>query len=79
MDIKNGADFRTARYQAHNNIEQYHKYDYARNGILIRCLPKVMFHGNSLLVPFLQMIDMKFIMLFKYIDRVKNFKNIYIY
>lgn len=55
----------------HNN-----KYDYERNGILTKTLPKILFKGNSILVTFLQFLDMRIIMLFKYIDRLKNFKNI---
>lgn len=52
------------------------KYDYEKNGILTKTLPKIFFKGNSILVTFLQFIDMRIIMLFKYIDKLKNFKNI---
>ena len=40
-------------------------YDYARNGILNKTLPKVLFKGNYILVSFLQLIDMRLVMLFK--------------
>lgn len=55
----------------HNN-----KYDYEKNGILTKTLPKVLFKGNSVLVTFMQFLDMRLIMVFKYIDKLKNFKNI---
>lgn len=74
MDIKNALDFKTYRFTQYNIEGRNKKYDYARNGILKLCLPKVLFKGNTLLVSFLQLIDMKCIMLFKYIDKVKQFK-----
>ena len=52
------------------------KYDYEKYGILTKTLPKIFFKGNSVLVTFLQFLDMRIIMLFKYIDKLKNFKNI---
>ena len=74
MDIKTNTDFRK------HNIEQLNldntKYDYAKNGILRYCLPKILFAGNPILVSFIQLIDMRLIMMFKYIDKIKQFKNI---
>ena len=65
MDIKTNTDFRK------HNIEQLNldntKYDYAKNGILRHCLPKILFAGNPILVSFIQLIDMRLIMMFKYI------------
>jgi len=52
------------------------KYDYEKNGILTKTLPKILFKGNSILVTFLQFVDMRIIMLFKYIDKLKTFKYI---
>ncbi|MBO5003824.1 MAG: hypothetical protein J6D03_00855 [Clostridia bacterium] len=75
MDIKNSLDFRTYRYTQYDNIGKARKYDYARNGILRLCVPKTLFtRGNTVLITFLQLIDMRTIMLFKYIDKVKQFK-----
>ena len=74
MDIKNSLDFRTYRYTQYNNNGKAKRYDYARNGIIRLCVPKFLFSGNTLLVTFLQLIDMRCIMLFKYIDRLKQFK-----
>lgn len=74
MDIKNSLDFRTYRFTQYNDYGIKKKYDYTKNGILRRCLPKRIFKGNSILVSFLQLIDMRCIMLFKYIDKLKKFK-----
>ena len=74
MDIKNSLDFRTDRFTQYNNNGKAKRYDYARNGIIRLCVPKFLFSGNTLLVTFLQLIDMRCIMLFKYIDRLKQFK-----
>ena len=52
------------------------KYDYEKNGILTKTLPKILFKGNSILVTFLQFLDMRIIMMFKYIDKLKKFKHI---
>lgn len=32
-------------------------YDYENGGILEKCLPKILFKGNTLFVTFLQIID----------------------
>ena len=71
MDIKNGLEFRTYSFTQYNNLGDT-KYDYARYGILNKCLPKILFKGNSVFVTFLQLIDMRLIMLFKYIDKLKS-------
>ena len=74
MDIRAHSEFR------YHNINQLNKnryyYDYAREGILNKCLPKILFAGNSILVSFIQLLDMKLIMLFQYIDKLKFFKRI---
>lgn len=78
MDIKHGTDF---KYQRNKNYENTgnNKYDYAKDGILRRCLPKILFKGNPILVSFLQIIDLRLIMLLKYIDKLKKFKYIAFY
>ncbi len=75
MDFKNSLQYR------HGKLRDYEYngklvYDYEQHGILEKCLPKLLFKGNSILVTFLQLIDMRIIMMFKYIDRLKEFKNI---
>lgn len=75
MDIKNSLDFRHYRYTKHNNTGKK-PYDYASEGLLKKTLPKILFKGNPLLVSYLQMIDMRLIMMFKYIDKLKHFKHI---
>jgi hypothetical protein len=75
MDIKNDLTYRTHYYKQHE-ITGSNAYNYGENGILIRCLPKILFNGNSFFVTFLQLIDLRLIMMFKYIDKLKNFKNI---
>ena len=75
MDIKSSIDLKTSRYTEYNLLGN-NKYDYARYGILNKCLPKILFKGNSLLVAFLQLIDMRLVMMFKWIDKLKHFKHI---
>lgn len=74
MDIKNSKNKRKENLGEFNIIDETEKYDYASNGILSKTLPKILFKGNAILVTFLQLIDLRLIMLFKYIDRVKRFK-----
>lgn len=78
MDIKNNISFKTDRYNLYNQIGNM-KYDYARNGILEKCLPKILFRGNSIFVTFLQLIDLRIIMILKYIDKLKQYKYITYY
>jgi hypothetical protein len=78
MDIKQDINY---RYNTYENVKKYYvnclnKYNYEEEGILKKCLPKILFKGNSILVTFLQLIDIKIIMLFKYIDKLKKFKYI---
>lgn len=80
MDIRQSEDYRRTKYE---DMLQYNylgnnKYDYERNGILRRCLPKILFRpqGNIVLVTFLQLIDARLIVLLKYIDKLKSFKYI---
>lgn len=75
MDTKNSINYKH-KYLQKYNVTGNNKYDYANEGILIKCLPKVLFKGNSIFVTFLQLIDLRLIMLFKYIDKLKNFKYI---
>jgi len=75
MDFKNDLSYRNqhfARYEKTGN----NKYDYEKYGILTKTLPKIMFKGNTVLVTFLQFLDMRIIMLFKVIEKVKKFKHI---
>lgn len=78
MDIKQSNNY---RYEAYEDIRKYNilgdnKYNYQKEGILRKCLPKILFQGNSILVTFLQLLDMKIIMILQYIDRLKKFKYI---
>lgn len=75
MDIKNSVDFRKGSLEKYDTLK-HRTYDYAKNGILTKSLPKLLFKGNTIFVTFLQLMDMKFIFLFKYIDRLKRFKYI---
>ena len=65
MDFKNSLDFRTGNIKNYNNKAFNGYYDYASYGILSKCLPKILFKGNPVLVSFLQLIDIKIIMLLK--------------
>lgn len=66
------------RHEYRNNFIFLHdnRYDYEKHGILTKTLPRILFKGNSVLVTFLQFLDMRIIMMFKYIDKLKHFKNI---
>lgn len=75
MDFKNTLESRYEREQQYNKIV-LNKYDYAQEGILQKCLPRIMFKGNPVLTTYLQLIDMRFIMLFKAVDKIKFFKHI---
>lgn len=76
MDFKYSLNYRTENTESYNNKAYNKRYDYASYGILNKCLPKILFKGNAILVSFLQLIDIKIIMLLKVIDKLKNFKNI---
>lgn len=76
MDFKNALNYRTGSIENYNNKAFNGYYDYASYGILSKCLPKILFKGNPILVSFLQLIDIRLIMLLKYIDKLKHFKNI---
>lgn len=75
MDIKQNLTYRSDEYSIYS-FTGNNKYNYAKNGILNKTLPKVLFKGNSILVTFLQLIDLRIIMLLKYVDRLKRFKYI---
>ena len=75
MDIKNSLTYKTDRYSLYNSIGN-NKYDYEKECILNKCLPKILFKGNSILVTFLQLIDLRIIMCLKYIDKLKHFKHV---
>ena len=80
MDIKQSENYRTTKYEDmynYNNIGN-NKYCYEREGILRKCLPKILFrpNGNIVLLTFLQLIDARLIVLLKYIDKLKKFKYI---
>lgn len=74
MDIKQAANKRIEGYEAYNIVAENPPYNYAKEGILSKSLPKILFKGNAILVTFIQLIDVRLIMLFKYIDKVKRFK-----
>lgn len=74
MDIKVTDDIRTQSIMLTDDISDVKPYDYAKEGILTKTLPKILFKGNSILVTFIQLIDIRLIMMFKYIDRLKRFK-----
>ncbi len=74
MDIENNFITRSDVLNEFNILEETPKYDYAKEGILTKSLPKILFKGNSILVTFIQLIDLRLIMMFKYIDKLKRFK-----
>lgn len=74
MDVKYKDNKRIEDIKTFDITEELKKYDYATEGILNKTLPKILFKGNSILVTFLQLIDLRIIMLFKYIDKLKQYK-----
>lgn len=75
MDIKNTIEYKYERERQYNkNI--LNKYDYEKDGILHRCLPKVLFKGNPVLTTFLQLLDLRLILLLKAIRCVEHYKHI---
>lgn len=74
MDIKNKQDKRTEFFAKFDQTREVDPYDYENEGILTKTLPQILFKGNNILVSFLQLIDIRLIMMFKYIDKIKKFK-----
>ena len=74
MDITTASEFRYHNIKQLNRNRYY--YDYAKYGILTHCLPKILFSANPVLVSVIQLIDQKLIMLFHYIDKLRDFKKI---
>lgn len=74
MDIKNKSNKIKDNLKEFNVTDEFEKYDYSSEGILRKTMPKILFKGNAILVTFLQLIDIRLILLFKYIDKIKRFK-----
>lgn len=75
MDTKELNGTSRTRVIAYNK-QQSSAYDYEREGVLNKSLPKILFKGNALLVTFLQLIDMRIVVMLRYIKQLKDFKNI---
>ena len=73
MDIKNSLDYQYSYYKQYDKNGN-NRYKYEEDGILEKCIPKILFKGNTLLTTFLQLIDLRIIMMMKSIDRLKKFK-----
>ena len=75
MDIKNTQEW-AKRREAQYNKNVANTYDWESEGVLQKCLPKILFRGAPVLVTFIQLIDMRVILLLKAIKRIKEFKHI---
>lgn len=75
MDIKQNITYKNDHLKKYNYTGN-NRYDYAKYGILTKTLPKILFKGNSIFVTFLQLLDLRIVMILKYIDRLKRFKYI---
>lgn len=75
MDHRQSLDYRYSGYNGINTFQKS-KYDYEKNGILTKVLPRILFKSNPKLVAFLQLIDMQLISMFKSIRSVEKFKHI---
>ena len=75
MDIKQSDNFRDQNLKQLNYTGN-NKYDYEKYGVLTKTLPKILFNGNSIFVTFLQLLDLRIIMVLKTVDKIKYFKRI---
>lgn len=75
MDHKQSLDYRYLQHYKNTN-DGFNKYDYMREGILNKVLPKILFKSNPSLVTFLQLIDIELISMFKTIQGIEKFKHI---
>lgn len=75
MDFRKDRTYRIEAFESYNR-KNNNRYDFERDGVLDKCIPKVLFRGNPILVSFLQLIDIKIIMLLKCVERIKEFKHI---
>ena len=75
MDIKQSLDYRYKDLEKYNKLGN-NKYNYEKYGIFNKVLPKILFKGNSIFVTFLQLLDLRVILMFKYIDKLKKFKHV---
>jgi len=75
MDFTNDVSYRNRHYSRYIRTGN-NKYDYEKYGILTKSLPKILFKGNTVLVTFLQFLDMRIIMMFKLIEKIRTFKHI---
>ena len=75
MDIKQASNYRYKDFEQYE-VNGNNKYDYEKHGILNKVLPKILFKGNSIFVTFLQLLDLRLILMFKYIQQMQNFKHI---
>ena len=75
MDIKNTQEW-SKRREALYNKNVSNAYDWESEGVLNKCLPKILFRGAPVLVTFIQLIDMRIILLLKAARRIKEFKHI---
>lgn len=75
MDIKQADTYRNQELYG-MTFDGTNKYDYEKNGVLEKVLPRILFKGNSIFVTFLQLIDLRIIMLLKTIDILKYFKRV---
>lgn len=61
---------------AKHNIERNLSYDYEKEGLINKLLPKVIWQTkNTTTQAMLKYIEATMVWLMKYVDRLKNFKN----
>lgn len=75
MDIKQSDTYRNKELRK-LTIDGSNKYDYEKNGVLNKVLPKILFKGNSIFVTFLQLIDLRIIMMLKTVNLLNHFKRV---
>lgn len=58
--------------------KKYSEYDYQRDGLLKHLLPKIIVESQNPILKFiLNYVETSLIFLMKYVDKLKNFKNIH--
>jgi hypothetical protein len=76
MEIRNNAT-RFYNYDKWENVK-HAPYNYAKNGLLNRIMsPIIVNTNNPLLQVILQFVESSMIFIMKYVDILKNFKNIH--
>lgn len=76
VDSKYNISERYKKINDYNKTLNSEAYDWAKNGVLKKCLPKILFKGNVILRSFLELVDMRIILMLQTITFIKHFKHL---